>query len=304
MSCSGAPLSSVTDNDLNVVNLDRKTRSRRTLVIAKETTGLNRSGPEADWENLEHDNRITKELAWGLALGPGLNRVICQVIAVKSLQEKGIKFSIYTGAGMGAIVAAYLAQGITPEIIEWNFHKFFEHSKELRPLTSEWLSLVKQDLLKDFIGVKIQSTKFTLLIPVYNNREGKIEFIRRGNLHVKLLENLKMSKLKSGLYSSSLERGRLSFNQIREIGVQKVVEINVLGDKIKFSHNEDYLFGLYGKLTTLSKNSKADYLLKLPLDNFNLDTIADLPAHLQRSYKFMQEKSIEIKNDYTNERKK
>lgn len=303
VSCSTNQTSISNDSDSNVVDLDRGTSEKRSPKINNEHVGVGPSLPSS--ENIKSGTKA-KRSVWGLILSPGLNRVICHAVAVRAMYEKGITFNVYTGSGMGAVVAAFLAEKITPEVIEWKFHKFFQKSKSLKPFSNEWIELVKSDLLIGFKGKQIQSTKLTLVLPAYNNEERRIEYARRGDLHAKLLENLKLSKGKNGKFSTPLERGALGSEEFRKFGVQKVVNINVLGKKIAFSKNEDYLFGLFGKLSTNYMDiaeREFDYQLNLPLENFSLDTIENLPEYLRTSYLYLRDNSSELKEDYLNESK-
>lgn len=305
-SCATNQTSVNNDSDINVVDIDKGSSLKTSPVIDNDNNEHIGVGPSLPNSESVSINQSEKKNVWGLILSPGLNRVICHAVAVRALYEKGVRFNVFTGSGMSAVVAAFLSEDITPEVIEWKFHKFFQKTKGMRPFTEAWLSEVDGTLLKDFKDKKIQNTKHTLVIPVYNNSENKIEYVRRGNLRTKLIENLKLSKGKIGKYSTPLERGLLKASEIRELGVQKIVSINVLGQKISFSKNEDYLFGLYGKLSTnylKNINKEYNYSLNLPLENFALDTVEDLPKYLRTSYLYLRDNSHDLKEDYLNERK-
>lgn len=291
------------DSDLNVVDLEKENKEKYSPKIASDGNLINGVGPGLGGTSLNSIGK-GKRKVWGLVLGPGLNRVICHAVAVRALKEKGVTFNVITGSGMSAIVAAFLAKGTTPEIIEWRFHKFFQNSKDLKPFSSEWLNQVKKDLLFDFKGQKIQSLKYTLVLPVLNKVERKIEFVRRGDLHGKLLENISLSSGTSG-YSSPLLKSDFKDYEIRKFGVQKVVKLNVLASKVNFEKNEDYLFGIYSRLSKkpAEGSQKSDYLMTLPIDGFSLDSIRNLPEFLRVSYLFSRDGSQEIVSDFLNESK-
>lgn len=305
-SCSNFTNESKVEDDLNVVELDSKTREKDSAKINNNSLNQSNIGPiSSDIENgrLKTSSNVK---VWGLNLSPGLSRVICQAVAARALFEKGIKFSVYSGAGMGAIVAAYLAEGTTPEIIEWKFHKFFQKTKDFRVFSDKWLERVEKDLLIEFKGKKIQNTRFTLLIPVYNSEERRIEFIRRGNLYDKLLINVTLNKNSTTKYINPIFAGEIKTNDFRKLGVQKLVSINTLGKKISFSKNEDFLFGIYGKLASayvMNSGIKDEYNLVLKLDNLNLDSSENLPEYLRSTYLYVRDHSETIKAEYFREEK-
>ena len=249
VSCSTKTVTLPDHGDINVVDIDGAPRNKTAPEI-DSSVGVAGVGPESPVQS-RSDLSNKNSNVWGLYLSPGLNRVICHAVAARALYEKGISFNVVTGNGMGAIVAAYLAQGTTPEIIEWKFHKFFKNSAGLKPFSADWVEQVNSDLLKDFKGKKIQGMSLTLIIPIYNSEDDKIEYLRRGDLHSRLLENLIFIKSKREKYSSTIDKGLISTNELRSLGIQKLVGINVLAGKVKFEKNEDFLFGVYGKVSGL-----------------------------------------------------
>lgn len=296
ISCATEQRTRPIDSDLHVVDIDSNPTGKQQPLIESGGSGPS-VGPQAPGGSL-YSGPLGKKKVWGLVLSPGLNRVICHAVALRALKEKGISFNVVTGSGMGAIVASYLATGTTPEIIEWKFHKFFQKSNELRPFSEKWIKEVESNLLKDFKGKKIQSTKLTLLIPLYNNEERKIEYVKRGDLYDTLLSNLSLSKSRKGIFSTSIEKGRISTAEMRKMGVEKVVSIDAIKGKIGFERKEDYLFGVYGRLSKGMPSTEIDFELDLPVDNLSLDDSKGLPEFLRVSYLYLRDNSGELKQEY------
>ncbi|MBY0416322.1 MAG: patatin-like phospholipase family protein, partial [Bdellovibrionales bacterium] len=82
---------------------------------------------------------VSRKLKVGLSLGPGLYRTINYVSLLKYLERQNLAPQVITGTGFGAIVAAMYASGMTPEVIEWNFYRYFKEKSKYRPYESEWL---------------------------------------------------------------------------------------------------------------------------------------------------------------------
>lgn len=289
-SCASNEPGPLINSDLNVVNLDQDNRTSVSPVISSDDQNLISVGPDSG--STSSVNTPQKKV-WGLFLGPGINRTIGHAVAVRALHEKEIKFNMISGTGLGAVVAAYLAMELTPEVIEWKFHKFFLKIKNKRPFSTEWLTQVNKSLLADFENLQIQSTKLTLIIPVYNHIEKKIEYARRGNLKEKILENLQLEKAK-GKFISVLTKEPVSFQKLRELGMQVIVSIDALSGKVKFLKQEDYLIGIFGKLAAAKSTSTADFNFKLPSSGFSLDSIDELPEYLRATYLHMQTSSKDL----------
>jgi len=299
VSCTGPVKDSYDDVNSNVVDLDGGSNQKAPPTIGSESevsaVGV---GPKPIGANLVGVNEDNPSV-WALVLSPGLNRVICHAVAVRALYEKGIKFNIITGSGMGAIVAAYLAEGTTPEIIEWRFHKFFQKSEGMKPFSKNWIERVEKDLLKDFEGKKIQNTKITLLLPVYNELEKKVNYLRRGDLHKGLLENVSLRAKALGKANSVIAYDKVDSSMLIGVGAQKIVEIDALGKKVKFEGSADYLFGIYGRLSSVKKEQRENYfIMELPVSDFSLDSTKDLPEFLRMSYLYARDNSVDIKENY------
>jgi hypothetical protein len=294
VSCASNQAAPTISDDLNVVSLDKESKRGSTPIINNDEHNLISVGPQSSSIN---SSNTPKKKVWGLYLGPGINRTIGHAVAVRAIHEKGIQFNMISGTGLGAVVAAYLAMGLTPEVIEWKFHKFFLKIKDKRPFSREWLTQVNKSLLADFENLQIQSTKLTLIIPVYNYNDKKIEYARRGNLKEKILENLQLEKTK-GNNISVLTNGSISFQKFRELGMQVIISIDALSGKVNFLKKEDFLIGIFGKLSAARSTSLADFNFELPSSNFSLDSINELPEYLRATYLSMETDSKDLAKEF------
>ena len=101
---------------------------------------------------------VSKKIRIGVSLGPGLYRTINSVSLLKFLERQNLNPQVITGTGFGAVVAAMYASGMTPEVIEWNFYRYFKEKRNYRPYESEWLEEVDNLLLKKMKSKTIEST--------------------------------------------------------------------------------------------------------------------------------------------------
>jgi hypothetical protein len=126
--------------------IKEKNDSQSPKIKVEETVRVGAQGGEL----YNNDNgqqaveKIEKHIRIGINFGPGLNRVINYVSVLKALERHNLTPVVVTGTGMGAIVAAMYAEGMTPEMIEWNFYKYFKEKKLNKPYEKDWLRQVQK----------------------------------------------------------------------------------------------------------------------------------------------------------------
>ncbi|MGZ3788427.1 MAG: patatin-like phospholipase family protein [Bacteriovorax sp.] len=256
------------------------------------------SSPEAEEEKGHSDAR---KIRIGLNLGPGIYRTINYVSFLKILERQNLSPDIVTGTGFGAIVAAMYATGMTPEVIEWNFYKYFKEKKKNKPYDEDWLREIDHLFLTNFKAVNIQDTKKKFFLTLYDHNSKKTYYFDKGNIRDLLLLNLKLSNnfstSKSGQrYSTAFEKEVFNARLLRQLGADFTIAVDVLGDKFDFDNANEFLIGVYGRTAgRIQKERKDfDYSVTLPLQSMNLDSIKDSPHFLQRSYEFMQKQTPTI----------
>lgn len=239
-----------------------------------------------------------KKLKIGLSLGPGIYRTINYVSFLKILERQNLAPDIITGTGFGAIVAAMYAVGMTPEVIEWNFYKYFKEKKKNKPYDKEWVNEIDEMFLTKLKNVNIQDTKKKFFITLFDHNTKKTYYFDKGNIRDLLLLNLRLSnnytESKSGQkYSTAFEKEVFNARLLRQLGAEFTIAADVLGSKFDFETANEFLIGVYGRTAgRIQKERKDfDYSVSLPLNSMNLDSTKDGSLFMQKSYDFMQKQS-------------
>jgi hypothetical protein len=239
----------------------------------------------------------------GISFGPGLNRVINYVSVLKILERHNMAPTVITGTGMGAVVAAMYAEGMTPEIIEWNFYKYFkENTNYTKPYEKEWLKGIDKFLLSKLKKSKIEETKKKFFITLYDRHLKKAFYFDHGNIRDLLLKGL---YLDGNIHEDSeqkfvavFEKEVFNAHLLNQLGADFTIAIDGLGTKFDFDHPNEFLFGVYGRTSgRIQKEKEAfDYVITLPLSKVNLDSSNAIPLSMKKTYDFMAKEIVLIKN--------
>jgi NTE family protein len=126
-----------------------------------------------------------KKYKTGLVLSGGGARGLAHLGVLKALDERKIKIDILSGASAGALAAAFYADGFSAEEI----FDLFTSKKiyELMRITIPRTGFLKVNGIKDILqnnlkAKRIEDLKIPVIIAATNFREGKIEYISKGNL--------------------------------------------------------------------------------------------------------------------------
>lgn len=248
--------------------------------------------------SLENGHGENKKLRIGLSLGPGIYRTINYVSLLKILERQNLVPDIITGTGFGAIVAAMYATGMTPEVIEWNFYKYFKEKKKNKPFEKDWVNEIDEMFLSKFKNINIQDTKKKFFITLFDHNTKKTYYFDKGNIRDMLLLNLRLSnnftKSKSGQkYSTAFEKEIFNARLLRQLGAEFTMAVDVLGTKLDFEITNEFLMGVYGRAAGRIQKEKKDfdYSVTLPLHSMNLDSAKDNSFFMQKTYDFMQKQS-------------
>ena len=285
--------------DLNLNDKSKNPNDRPIeLIPIEETVRIGDRGgdvyanSEVGGENKRSEN---KRLRIGLSFGPGLYRAINYVSFLKIMERQNLAPDIITGTGFGAIVAAMYANGMTPEVIEWNFYKYFKEKKKTKPYEKDWLNEVDEMLLVKFKSTNIQDTKKKFYITLYDHLTKKTYYFDKGNIRDLLLQNLRLSNTvpenKKGMkYSTAFEKEVFNSRLLRQLGAEFTMAIDVLGAKFEFETSNEFLVGVYGRTSGRIKKEMKDfdYTVTLPLSSMKLDSTQEGSLFMQKSYDFMQ----------------
>lgn len=245
---------------------------------------------------------VSKKLRIGISLGPGLYRTINYVSLLKFLERQNLNPQVITGTGFGAIVAAMYASGMTPEVIEWNFYRYFREKRDYRPYESEWLEEIDSLLLEKLKNKTIQSTAKKFYMTLYNYKTKKTYFFDKGNIRELLLHNLKLSNSidprKPGIqYTTAFENEVFNAGLMKRLGVDFTIGADVLGTKFDFQNTNEYLIGVYGKAAgRISREKKAfDYFYSIPLQMMSLDSTENGALYLLKTQEYVEAQSSKLK---------
>ena len=245
---------------------------------------------------------VSKKLRIGLALGPGLYRAINYVSLLKFLERQSLSPQVITGTGFGAIVAAMYATGMTPEMIEWNFYRYFKEKKKHRPYEESWLEEVDSLLLEKLKGKNIQDTPKKLFMTLYSMKTKKTYYFDKGNIHDLLLLNLRLSntvdlKKPGAQYTAAFESEVFNAGLIKRLGVDFAIGADVLGSKFDFEESNEFLIGVYGKTAgrILKQKKGFDYFYSIPVSKMSLDSTENGAFYLLKTQEYVESQAGSLK---------
>jgi len=126
----------------------------------------------------------------GIALGGGGVRGFAHLGVLKALEEKGIRPDIISGVSAGALVGAFIASGYTHEktLKILKTKTLMAYSKLHYPKYGLFsLDGLKKDIQKHIKIKKIENLKIPMFITVSNLNDGRVEYIKEGDLTKYLL---------------------------------------------------------------------------------------------------------------------
>ena len=245
---------------------------------------------------------VSKKARIGLSLGPGLYRTINYVSLLKFLERQNLTPQILTGTGFGAVVAAMYASGMTPEVIEWNFYRYFKEKRKERPFESEWLEEIDSLLLEKLKNKNIQDTPKKFYITLYNTKTKKTYYFDKGNIRELLLLNLRLSNSvdsrKKGIqYTAAFESEVFNPGLMKRLGVDFAIGADVLGTKFDFEDSNEFLIGVFGRAAgKISREKKGfDYFYSIPLPKMSLDSTENGAFYLLKTQEYVEAQSSRLK---------
>lgn len=276
------------------VNLESEDQSAAPTINLE--SGKLEVGPAQKVRADEHiSNPSPRTQLSALVLGPGVYNVAAHVAILAELEKLEPRPRIVTGMGMGAWIAALYAFGQTPQLIEWKLFKFYSEAAELRPFSNEWKKLLAQKLLADLPNAQIDQAKMVLLLPVYDLRERKVRYLKRGNLADALMAAVTIaSESKSG-QSTSIEWKYFSRSDLDQVSPDFIIGIDVLDEDVRFERPDDYLMGIFGRLIGWRSqlDGEFDYFAKLPWKG-QLDSTKRLSFNMLAARKQIEGQRMDI----------
>jgi hypothetical protein len=255
-----------------------------------------------DFSDKLANKSISKKLKLGVTFGPSLNRAISYIAVLRTLEKQNISPVILTGTEMGGVVAAMYACGMTPDMIEWSFFKYFKEKKKNIAYQSDWILEIDEFFLKRLKSTNIENCRYKLFLTLFDHNRKKTVYFDKGNVRDLLLLNLKLSshpiKYKTGeIYSNAFEFEIYNSRLLNQLGADFTMVIDAIGKKSNFEHPTDELQSLWTKITqtALGQKNGFDIVLNLPLGNMNLDSSTSVAVNEQISQDFMTKEIYSIK---------
>ena len=231
-------------------------------------------------EDTDYVNKKSEKIK-ALFFYPAAMSSIAYLKFVDNLQKYKVSPSVYSGAGFGAVIAAFLAKGLTTDHIEWKFFSLLESLKDVEYYSPRWKKIVYKVLREEFEGLSLEGLEKALVLPIYDKKLRKVRYLSRGNLYNVLLINLELDNTSNAFFQSPVINGDLKIEKLAKNGVDSVAILNALGGNLNFYKTNHYLIGLYGKMIGYSKieaasSSKEIKWFNLKKQNVELDRISDL----------------------------
>lgn len=212
---------------------------------------------------------VVAKLRVGISFGPGLNRVIGHISLLKFLEKNKIVPEILTGTEFGAIVAAMYASGMSPEIIEWNFYRYFKEKSNSDVYDENWIADVRSLLISKIKIRNTESTPKKLYLTLYNTKTKKTHYFEKGPIANLLISNF----LFSGDYVTPIIDEVFNADLMRRLGADFAVVSDILGSGVVFQEEEARLKDQY--LNAIERanaaKNKFDYIFEFPLGLMPLD---------------------------------
>lgn len=196
-----------------------------------------------------------------------------------------INYSLVSGTGMGALVAALYCAGKAPDHIEWFFYKLSGtyQEKRLQYLSNAWFKVMTELIEKEFGQQRLESFPKTCIIPIYHTGRRQVEYHRRGAVVPLLIANLEFLNQKSA-WRSPVIHPSLIDREFKKLGADHLTMVRVPLDNLQFKKWDSYILGTYGRADAMSKmqSSSYDQQIELPIKNILFDDFSQLPSVIQQ----------------------
>jgi citrate lyase gamma subunit len=245
-----------------------------TVSIDKEQNSVDSVSITAQQEKEENSkDTLEEELdKFTILFGPGLYLTGGYLPIIRKIESNKDRILTLTGHGLGAYFATMVAFGYKADYIEWNYYKFLENVKSLRPFKSQWREQFKKTLLKDLKGKQVEQAQIGLLLPMYSVSEKKVKWIEKGSIEKVLMANIEFESHRSKLIAA-FPWEFISPFLFRNRGESKFLAILSVYETPKFKRPDGFLTGLYTKAVSnfLKTEDLFEKVFKLPINQFEID---------------------------------
>ncbi|EQC45129.1 hypothetical protein M899_3420 [Bacteriovorax sp. BSW11_IV] len=255
------------------VDVDKTMAIKSSPFISKERVRSLDMGPiNVEGPDQVYDEKIENKKVIALYLGPGLHKSFAYIPVISCLKRMDLDFHIIAGAEFSAMIASLYAYDLTAEEIDWKLYQMSEEIKNKTIYSKDWSETIVKFVDKEFKNKRIQGATKVLAVAEYDLKKKKNVLTFKGNLKTSLLNNLSLTF--SGNNVNSVFGSEDDIVEELKKRADYVIVLDVLGDKLKLNSINDYLYGVYGKLIghNIKFDTRADLKLKIPVDEFELDT--------------------------------
>lgn len=299
---------SINTSDKNNADTDQKP-----AIINEETVRIGENGGEvfnnSNIGTVTNDEAkdTVRNLRVGVAFGPGLTRAITYVEVLKEFERQNIQIHLITGNEFGAIVSALYANGITPEMIEWMFFKYFKEKKNYHPYSSDWIEEVDEFFLEKLRNVKIEDLKTKFYLTLYDHNLKKAFFFNKGNVRDLILLSLRTTdnalKFKDGkTYSGTFEKEVFNVRLMKSVGSDFTIAVDSLTGRLSVSSDNKEVLDIL-KSTSLKAHREKngfDIVMNIPAQDIKLDSGIESANLIQQSNNYTKKQTQIIKKKIKN----
>jgi len=248
-------------------------------------------------QNLEiNSDKLQIEPSWALVVLPARSRVFELIKVLKLFETYKLRPNVVVAYEYAALLMYPFSQKMRIGELEWLIYQSFNKNDET---IEDWASHFKNELKTKFALFNLDKSYPLLALPMWQVSGASEVLIDSGTV-----ENwLKLTTLEMKSYAGHIAGWLRTFNveRIRQhYGVDKIVVIDLFGDKILFNQSDDYLHGVYGTYLSVKKNKivtdKNIIILNLSIAGVDQDQMPVAAEILKTPSEFYNEQIGKLKS--------
>ncbi|MFZ9000149.1 MAG: hypothetical protein ACO20H_02505 [Bacteriovoracaceae bacterium] len=221
----------------------------------------------------------------GMIFGPGLHKAVAHIVLIKHLRKKNIKIHLLSGHGLGAVIAAMYASGMTTQKMEWLFFKFFNEAKGEAVFSTKWLKLLDEIVISRIKSKTLQELETTTYLPSSRKING---LYGSGNLRNILRSHLKRFSDKIMAYNMIEKTNFFSHKFFKKLGVNLLLGIDVINGDVSFQSTNEHLGTIFSEISSKIESEKIlkkELIIGLSSKGFDMDSYDDPMPYMKEAEK-------------------
>lgn len=250
--------------------------------------------------NLENQNDNTLKnhhRSFALVFMPSYNNSFMYLHFLKAMEQRNIKPSIISGFGQGALVGSLYSKFHKVSSLEWFMFKTIQKVESTDPST--WNKEFTLMAISELSQFDISASKPTLVLPLFDSRQDRVELMKKGNISSALRLTTLMDSSREGYLAAWIKSVDIT-KMLRELGVDKVIYITAFGKKVNFEKTSDYYLGVYGSYLSVQNNIQLDSknvkFINLNIDNRPQDKVPSASIALKHPTDTIDEAVMELES--------